>query len=100
MHCINQPEATKDGQIKFVVFFDIELLAYQSLLDQSNEDSRTESLPLGIMHALQWGDQVSSSRRKGDITSTIVTGEVLVTHVNKHVTTKTGHDHIVVDLEK
>ena len=39
-------------------------------------------------------------RRKGDITATILIGEVVLAHVLEAVTTKTGHDHIIVDIDK
>ena len=38
--------------------------------------------------------------REGKITSTIIIGEVLLVHVNKHVATKTKNGHVIVDLEK
>lgn len=38
--------------------------------------------------------------REGKITSTIIIGEVLLVHVNKHVTTETPNGHVIVDLEK
>ncbi|CAK0787301.1 hypothetical protein CVIRNUC_010519 [Coccomyxa viridis] len=38
--------------------------------------------------------------KKGDITATILIGEVVLAHVLEAVTTKTGHDHIIVDIDK
>ena len=38
--------------------------------------------------------------RKGDITATILIGEVVLAHVLEAVTTKTGHGHIIVDIDK
>ena len=39
-------------------------------------------------------------RRKGDVTATILIGEVVLAHVLEAVTTRTGHGHIIVDIDK
>ena len=40
------------------------------------------------------------SCREGKVTATIAIGEVLLIHVNKHVTSRTRNDHVIVDLAK
>ena len=39
-------------------------------------------------------------RRKGDVTATILIGEVVLAHVLEAVTSRTGHGHIIVDIDK
>jgi flavin reductase (DIM6/NTAB) family NADH-FMN oxidoreductase RutF len=38
--------------------------------------------------------------RHGDVTSTILIGEVVMIHVLEAITTRTGHGHVIVDLDK
>jgi flavin reductase (DIM6/NTAB) family NADH-FMN oxidoreductase RutF len=37
---------------------------------------------------------------KGEVTSTIIIGEVVLIHVLEAVTTRTGHGHVIVDFDK
>lgn len=41
-----------------------------------------------------------SACSKGEVTATIIIGEVVLIHVLEAVTGKTGHGHIFVDFEK
>ena len=41
-----------------------------------------------------------ASCREGKVTATIAIGEVLLIHVNKHVTSRTRNNHVIVDLAK
>ena len=38
--------------------------------------------------------------RKGEVTATMLIGEVVLVHVLEAVTARTGHDHVIVDIDK
>ena len=38
--------------------------------------------------------------RDGEVTATILIAEVILVHVLEAVTTRTGHDHVIVDINK
>jgi len=38
--------------------------------------------------------------REGKVTATILIGEVVLVHVLEAVTARTGHDHVIVDINK
>ena len=45
-------------------------------------------------------DVCSFSCRKGEVTATILIGEVVLVHVLEAVTARTAHNHVIVDLDK
>lgn len=38
--------------------------------------------------------------RKGEVTCTVLIGEVVLVHVLEAITARTAHNHVIVDLDK